>query len=130
VEEASNSATFRSQPVVRCKRGIRLLPDHRYTTCLKQRQRLWRNPEPAVATAAEDYQIRLVVQQLSNVCAKDSRPVVGARFAPVPRSSTTGPEFDVAEPAERLYLDEAPTVVDDPGRRVVHIRRLAGHVAP
>jgi hypothetical protein len=125
VEEACDSATFRGQAVVRRQRGVGLLAYDRHSTCFEQRQRFWRDFKSAVAAAAEDHQIGLVVQQLSHVCAENAWSVIGAGFAPVPRSAATRPQLGVAEPAESLDLDEAPTVVDHPGRHLAHTREAS-----
>ena len=115
MEEACDAATFRGQAVVRRQRGVGLLAYDRHSTCFEQRQRFWRDFKSAVAAAAEDHQIGLVVQQLSHVCAENAWSVIGAGFAPIPRSAAARPQLGVTEPAESLDLDEAPTFVDHAG---------------
>src|SRR5829696_4979342 len=87
VEGACDSAAFPCQPVVRRQRGVRLLAQDRHTTCFEQWQRLRRDTKPTLAATAEDHQFRLVVQQLSHVCAENAWPVICAGFAPVPYSA-------------------------------------------
>jgi hypothetical protein len=88
--------------------------------CFKQGKCLGRDTQAALAAAAEDHQIRLVVQQLCHVSAENPWAVICTGFAPIPRSPAAGPEFDVAEPAETFYFYEAPIVLDDSGRRLAH----------
>jgi hypothetical protein len=80
-----------------------------------------------MAAAAEDHQFRLMVQQLSHVYAENAWLVIGAGFAPVPGSAAARPQFDIAEPAKSLYFNEAPTVVDHPGRRLDHTREASAY---
>lgn len=130
MEEACDPATFSSQPVVRSHRGVCLLAHYRDTTRFEKCQCAWRDPEPTLAAAAEDHDIGLVFQELSDVCGENSRPVIGPGFGPVPRSPAARPQFDVAEPAEPLYLDVPPTVIDHRGRQLAHILRLVGGSYP
>jgi hypothetical protein len=120
MEKSCNSATFGCQPVVCRQRGISLFAHDRDAACFKQGKCLGRDTQAAVAAAAEDHQIRLVVQQLCHVTAENAWSVIRTGFAPIPRSPAAGPKLDVAEPAEPLYFDEAPTVLHHPGRRLVH----------
>jgi hypothetical protein len=120
MEKSCNSATFRCQPVVCRQRGISLLAQDRDATCFKQGKCLGRDTQAALAAAAEDHQIRLVVQQLCHVSAENAWSVICTGFAPIPRSPAAGLKFGVAEPAEPLYFDEAPTVFDHLGRRLAH----------
>jgi hypothetical protein len=101
-------------------RGISLLAQDRDATCFKQGKCLGRDTQAALAAAAEDHQIRLVVQQLCHVSAENAWSVICTGFAPIPRSPAAGLKFGVAEPAEPLYFDEAPTVFDHLGRRLAH----------
>jgi hypothetical protein len=120
MEKSCNSATFRCQPVVCRQRGISLLAQDRDATYFKQGKCLGSDIQAALAAAAEDHQIRLVVQQLCHVSAENPWSVICTGFAPIPRSPAAGPKFDVAEPAEALYFDETPTVLDHSGRRLAH----------
>ena len=120
VEESCDSATIRCQPVVCRQRNPSLLAQDRHATCFKQRKCLRRDTQQVLAAAAEDYQIRLVDQQLFHVSAENTWSVICAGFAPIPRSPAAGPKFGVAEPTEPLYFDEAPTVLDHSGRRLAH----------
>jgi hypothetical protein len=67
-----------------------------------------------------------VVQQLSHVCTQNAGLVIGASFSPVP-GSAAGLAFDVPEAAKSLDFDEAPTVVDHPGRRFAHTREASAY---
>jgi hypothetical protein len=68
-----------------------------------------------------------VVQQLSHVSAENAWLVICAGFAPVPGSAAARPQFDVPESAKSLYFNEAPTVVDHPGRRFAHTREASAY---
>jgi regulator of protease activity HflC (stomatin/prohibitin superfamily) len=95
-----------------------------FTKIDRDQQRVPRSPEPPQTAGAEDYEIRLVIQQLSHVCGKDTWPAIGAGFIPVPGSPAARPQLGIAQPAELLDVDKAPAGVDHTGRRLVHTPRL------
>jgi hypothetical protein len=93
----------------------------------EQRQRLRRGAKPTVAAAAEDHQFRLVVQQPQSHQRRECLAGDLCQFRASPRLGRRRPQFDIAEPAKSLDFDEAPTVVDHPGRRRAHTREASAY---
>lgn len=120
VEECGNPTTLGGQPLVCRERGVRLLTHDLDASILKQGHRVWRDPEPAFASAAQDQHVGVVIEKLEHVRRKDSRPMVGAGLSPVPSSATAWPQLDVAETAESIDLDVSPAVIEHPRRHRVH----------
>ena len=86
---------------------------------LKEPHGLWGGLEAKLATAAQDDNFGLVLEQLLDVRWLDAGTVVGPGLVPVPSFPAARPELRVAKASETLDLDVPPSMG-------MHLRRAVG----
>lgn len=125
VQQSRDSPAVRCEVVVLLDRCPGLFVYDLELAVTEDPEGLWTGLQAELASPAQDDDLRLVLEQLVDICRLDSGVMLGAGLPPVPGSAAAGPELRVAQAPEPLDLDVPPALRTDLWRAL----GLQGHVS-